>query len=212
MKYSLSLLRLHPAHHLLDGRTFSKRTTKIKTYAHKIREEAIAIAVFIAVIWGVFLLDRFLPLEKLGLIPRELSGIFGIATMTFLHVDLGHIIGNTLPLTTLLALLAGSRADSRKAVVLITIIGGALLWLFGRDAIHIGASLLIFGLASFLLVSGLLEKRIIPMIISIIIALVYGTTMLSGILPWQTGVSWEGHLFGGIAGAFTAWVLVKKVI
>ena len=189
-----------------------KRTNRIKTYAHKIREEAIAIAVFIAVIWIVFLLDRFLPLEKLGLIPRELSGLFGIATMTFLHIDLGHIIGNTLPLTTLLALLAGSRADSRKVVVLITIIGGALLWIFGRDAIHIGASLLIFGLASFLLVSGFLEKRTVPMIISIVVALVYGTTMLSGILPWQTGVSWEGHLLGGIAGAFTAWVLVKKAI
>jgi len=164
------------------------------------------------VIWIVFLLDRFLPLEKLGLIPRELSGIFGIATMTFLHIDLGHIIGNTLPLVTLLALLAGSRADSRKVVVLVTIMGGALLWVFGRDAIHIGASLLIFGLASFLLVSGFLEKRIVPMIISIVVALLYGTTMLSGILPWQTGVSWEGHLLGGIAGAFTAWILVKKAV
>ncbi len=132
--------------------------------------------------------------------------------MTFLHIDLTHIIGNTLPLTTLLALLAGSRADSRKVVILVTIIGGALLWIFGRDAIHIGASLLIFGLASFLLVSGFLEKRTVPMIISVVVALFYGTTMLSGILPWQTGVSWEGHLLGGVAGAFTAWVLVKKAI
>ena len=132
--------------------------------------------------------------------------------MTFLHIDLGHIIGNTLPLTTLLALLAGSRADSRKVVILITLLGGALLWLFGRDAIHIGASLLIFGLASFLLVSGILEKRLIPMIISVVVAVLYGTTMLSGIVPWQTGVSWEGHLLGGVAGAFTAWLLVKKGI
>jgi len=183
-----------------------------KSYAHKIREEAIAIAIFIAVIWIVFGLDRFLPLEQLGLIPRKFSGLIGIISMTFLHIDLGHIIGNTLPLTTLLALLAGSRADSRKVVVLVTVLGGILLWLFGRDSIHIGASLLIFGLASFLVVSGLLEKRTVPMVISVFVALFYGTTMLSGISPWQTGVSWEGHLLGGIAGALSAWILVKKAI
>jgi len=181
-----------------------------KNYVHKIREEAIAIAVFIAVIWIVFLLDRFLPLEQLGLIPRVFSGLIGIITMTFLHIDLVHITGNTLPLTILLSLLAGSRADSRKVVLLVTFLGGLLLWIFGRDSIHIGASLLIFGLASFLLVSGLLEQRPIPMIISVLVALFYGSTMLSGILPWQTGVSWEGHLLGGIAGAFTAWLLVKR--
>ena len=184
----------------------------MKNHIHKIREEAIAIAVFIAAIWLVFLLDRFLPLEQWGLIPREFSGLFGIVTMTFLHIDMHHIVGNSVPLVILLALLAGSRADSKKVVVVVTLLGGILLWLFGRDSIHIGASLLIFGLASFLVVSGILEKRTIPMVVSVAVALFYGTTMLSGILPWQTGVSWEGHLFGGIAGAFTAWLLVMKHI
>ncbi|MEE9327148.1 MAG: rhomboid family intramembrane serine protease [Cocleimonas sp.] len=179
-------------------------------HAHKIKEEAITIAVFITAIWLIFLLDRFLPLEQLGLIPRTFSGLFGIISMTFLHIDLGHIIGNTFPLVTLLALLAGSRADSRKVVLFVTILGGVLLWIFGRDSIHIGASLLIFGLASFLIISGILEKRTIPMIISAVVLLFYGTTLLSGILPWQTGVSWEGHLLGGIAGAISAWLLVKK--
>lgn len=181
----------------------------MKNYTHKIKEEAIAIALFIGVIWIIFFLDRFLPLEKLGLIPRHISGLLGIASMTFLHVDWGHIISNTFPLATLLALLAGSRADSRKVVVAIIILGGILLWLFGRDSIHIGASLLIFGLASFLVVSGFLEKRTVPMIVSVVVVLMYGTTMISGIMPWQTGVSWEGHLFGGVAGAFTAWKLVN---
>ena len=181
----------------------------MKNHIHKIKEEALAIAIFMTVIWLVFLLDRFLPLEQWGLIPRNLGGLFGIVTMTFLHIDLHHIIGNSIPLVILLSLLAGSRADSRKVVIIITLLGGALLWIFGRDSIHIGASLLIFGLASFLVVSGILEKRTIPMIISVAVALFYGTTLLSGISPWQIGVSWEGHLLGGIAGAFTAWVLVK---
>jgi membrane associated rhomboid family serine protease len=91
------------------------------------------------------------------------------------------------------------------------VLGGVLLWLFGRGhALHIGASGLVFGLAVFLIVSGLREQRIIPLFISVLVAFVYGGTLLGGILPWQSGVSWDGHLLGGIAGALVAWLLVRK--
>jgi membrane associated rhomboid family serine protease len=130
--------------------------------------------------------------------------------MTFLHADLQHIMSNTLPLVVLLSLLAGSQADSKKIVVFILLLGGLLLWLFGRsNSIHIGASLLVFGLATFLVISGLLEKRILPLIISLFVAIMYGSTLIAGISPLQSGVSWEGHLMGGMAGAITAWLLVK---
>jgi membrane associated rhomboid family serine protease len=90
------------------------------------------------------------------------------------------------------------------------LLGGSLLWLFGRSySMHIGASLLVFGLATFLVVSGLLEKRTIPLIISLLVAVMYGSTLIGGILPLKSGVSWEGHLMGGIAGAVTAWLLVQ---
>ena len=178
-------------------------------HIHKIKEEALIILIFIAAIWLVFILDLFLPLEKFGLIPRDGSGLFGIVTMTFLHADFQHIMSNTLPLVILLSLLAGSQADSKKIVASIIILGGFLLWIFGRShSIHIGASLLIFGLVTFLLVAGFLERRTIPMMVSLIVAVVYGSTLLTGIVPLQQGVSWEGHLMGGIAGAITAWVLL----
>ena len=183
----------------------------MKNHVHKIKEEFLSIAIFIAFIWAVFLLDFILPLEKLGLIPRDGGGLFGIIAMTFLHGSYQHLVSNTVPLIALLALLAGSRADSKKVVAIIILLGGALLWLFGRgDYVHIGASLLVFGLAVFLVVSGIMEKRTIPIIISVIVALVYGTSLLSGIMPWQSGISWDGHLMGGIAGGITAWVLVKS--
>ena len=182
----------------------------MKKHAHRIKEEALSILSFITFIWAVYLLDLFFPLEKLGLIPREGRGLFGIVAMTFLHGSYQHLLGNTVPLLTLLALLAGSRADSKKVVVVIILLGGVLLWLFGRgDYVHIGASLLVFGLAVFLVVSGIIEKRTLPMIISVVVALVYGTSLLSGMMPWQDGISWDGHLMGGIAGGVTAWIFVK---
>ena len=183
----------------------------MKNHVHKIKEEALAISAFIVVIWAVYFLDLILPLEKLGLIPRDSGGLFGIVAMTFLHGSYQHLMSNTVPLIALLALLAGSRADSKKVVAIIMLLGGALLWLFGRgDYVHIGASLLVFGLAVFLVVSGIIEKRTVPMIISVVVALVYGTSLLSGIMPWQQGISWDGHLMGGIAGGITAWLLIQK--
>lgn len=180
-------------------------------HVHRIREELPAVLIFMGLIWLVFVLDRFLPLEYFGLVPRELSGLVGIAAMPFLHGDWAHLMSNTVPLLVLLTLLAGSKANSRSIVLMIIVLGGVLLWLMGRgDSIHIGASGLVFGLAVFLIVSGLLERRMIPLLVSAVVAVMYGSSLISGIMPWQHGVSWDGHLFGGIAGAMTAWWLVRR--
>lgn len=177
---------------------------------HSIKQELPAVLMFVGLIWLVFAFDRFLPLEQFGLIPRNGSHLVGIITMPFLHGSLQHIMSNTVPLLVLLTLLAGSRANSRSIVLTIMLLGGALLWLFGRGAaLHIGASVLVFGLAVFLIVSGLLERRLVPLAIAIFVTFMYGSSLLSGVLPWQPGVSWDGHLFGGIAGAIAAFFLVR---
>ena len=89
-------------------------------------------------------------------------------------------------------------------------LGGLLLWLFGRHATHIGASGLIFGLIAFLIVSGLEERRIIPLIIAVVVGFLYGGTLLWGILPLSgPHTSWDGHLCGAIAGAAVAYTLAR---
>lgn len=182
------------------------------SHVHRIREELPLVLMFIAVIWGVFLLDRFLPLENLGLVPRDMGHLVGIVAMPFLHGSLGHIMSNTLPLLVLMTLLAGSRGSSRLIVVAIILLSGILLWLFGRGAsLHIGASGLVFGLAVFLIVSGFLERRTVPVIVALVVAFMYGSSLLSGIMPFQQGVSWDGHLFGGLAGALTAWFWIRQL-
>lgn len=176
-------------------------------HIHSLSRDVKGIAFFVGLIWFVFVLDRFLPLENFGLIPRTLGGLAGIVTLPFLHGDWGHIVGNTVPLVVLLLLLAGSRANSVDIVVLISVLAGIGLWIFGRTAIHIGASVLVFGLVGFLVCAGFFEKRLLSALIAIGVAVVYGSTLMYGILPTQSGVSWDGHLIGAISGGAIAYYI-----
>jgi membrane associated rhomboid family serine protease len=180
--------------------------------SHSIREELHGVLLFVGTIWGVFLLSIAFPtLDSYGVIPRTIVGLVGIPAMPFLHADLHHILGNTLPLLILLMLLAGSKARSWEIVIEVALLGGVLLWLFGRDADHIGASGLIFGLVTFLIVSGLLERRIVPLMVSVVVAFLYGGTLLSGVLPrLGSHVSWDGHLCGAVAGGVVAYALTRE--
>jgi membrane associated rhomboid family serine protease len=182
--------------------------------SHAVRDELRGIICFIGGIWAVFALSRAVPsldLDKWGVTPRTLHGLAGIASMPFLHRDLHHIVSNTVPLFILLALLAGSRTRSWEVVIDVVILNGALLWLFGRYATHIGASGLIFGLIAFLLVSGFREGRPLPLVIAVVVGLLYGGTLIWGVLP-QIGsdVSWDGHLCGAVAGGMVAVALTRS--
>lgn len=159
---------------------------------------------FIALIWIVYAVSFFLSVNDYGIQPRSWGGLIGVATSPFLHANLGHILSNTLPLFILLCLLAGSRSNSFKTAFLIVMVGGFLLWVMGRDANHIGASGLIFGLISFLILAGFLERRFIPLLVAIVTLVLYGGTLFWGVLPTTPGVSWDGHLFGAIAGGCIA--------
>ncbi len=169
---------------------------------------------FIGLIWLVFLTDTVLPVDLAahGLMPRTWSGAVGIVTMPFLHAGWKHITSNTVPLCVLLCLLAGSRSKSAEVVGGLILLGGSLLWLFGRGhSVHVGASGLICGLAAFLIVAGVRERRFIPLAVAVVTGFLYGGTLLFGILPTAgSGVSWDGHLTGAIAGALLAVWTVSR--
>lgn len=176
---------------------------------HRVTEELNSIAMFVAAIWAIFIIDWILPanLTHFGLAPRTLTGTLGVLTMPFLHLGWGHVIGNTIPLIVLLCLLAGSQASSGRIVVQIILLGGILLWIFGRgNSNHVGASGLIYGLIAFLIIAGFREGRLIALAVALLVAFLYGTTLLQGVLPFTVGenVSWDGHLMGAIAGAIVA--------
>jgi membrane associated rhomboid family serine protease len=179
-------------------------------HSHSIRGEIGGIIIFVLVIWIGFAADMLLPLEKFGLIPRRATGLYGIIFMPFLHGSLGHIISNTVPLLVLMLLLAGSRPSSVIIVASVIFLSGLLLWLFGRPIIHIGASGLVFGLITFLIFYGLFEKRILSIVVSLLVGFLYGGSLFTGVMPGQTGISWDGHFCGAAAGIIIAWVVTRK--
>lgn len=167
----------------------------------------------VALVWGITIFHwtglSFDLIPKL--LPRTVNGLFGIFTMPFLHADMNHLLSNTLPLITLSLLISlqGSRYFS-KSTFLIIIISGAMLWLMGRSLNHIGASGLIFGYFGFLLLRLYYSPNIITIVISIGVLFVYGG-ILYGVLPQGGYISWEGHLFGFIAGIIVARIMKRDV-
>jgi membrane associated rhomboid family serine protease len=90
------------------------------------------------------------------------------------------------------------------------IITNILVWLFSpRISYHIGASGLIYGLASFLIFFGLLRQDFMSLLISAAVMITYGG-IFYGVLPMDPSVSWESHLAGALVGAVTAFNLAAK--
>jgi len=181
---------------------------------NRMTKELRGVLAVVATMWLVHLVDWILvPIDfnAYGLVPRTMNGLLGIITMPFLHGGWAHLIGNTIPLCILLFILINTRSDYWEVVASIVVFGGMFLWCFGRSAVHVGASGLVYGLVAFLIASGFAERKVVPILISLVVGFLYGTTLLSGILPTVGSyVSWDGHLFGAIAGALTAYAVAGR--
>lgn len=180
----------------------------MSSLADNIGRELRTIFFFVGMLWAVYLLSCLFPfVADYGLQPRRVIGLVGIVTMPLLHASLRHILSNTVPLIVLLFLLAGSRAHSWRIVVQIVVVGGILLWLFGRSANHVGASGLISGLITYLILGGILERRFLPAVVAVITFLIYGGSLFWGLIPSESSVSWDGHWSGAMAGVLLAFQL-----
>jgi membrane associated rhomboid family serine protease len=159
--------------------------------------------------WAVEIFDRFVlgnVLERQGILPRTLGGLDGILWAPLLHGSFPHLVSNTVPFVVLggLVLLRGFRRWL-MVTLYVTLLAGLAVWLFARSSIHIGASIVIFGYLGYLLVAGFVERNPIGIAIGLAVGVVFGTTILTGILPIHQGISWEGHLFGLLAGVTAAY-------
>ncbi|CAB1082404.1 hypothetical protein D1AOALGA4SA_10025 [Olavius algarvensis Delta 1 endosymbiont] len=163
----------------------------------------------IVILWLVYFANQvtIVDLRIYGIIPRHPDGLWGILAAPFLHGDMQHLIANSGVLFILLTVsLSYSRARTFKALLIIMLLGGAMVWLLGRaGTVHIGASGIIFGLIGYLMCLGLFQRNWKALVISVVITIVYGGALYS-LLMIVPGVSWSGHLFGFLSGVVAARV------
>ncbi len=189
-----------------------ERVTPEKQSDQRIFAPALVPFLMVILMWAVHLigLELDIRLSKYGLYPRTLHGLLGIFTIPFLHGSFSHLINNSAPMLILgWMLFKFYRSLAFRTLIGIWLISGIWLWISGRDSFHIGASGLVYGLASFLFLSGWLrrEKRVAAL--SFVVVFLYGG-LWWGVLPVDPGISWEGHLWGALAGFSLAIYYRKK--
>jgi len=167
--------------------------------------------IFLFFLWSIRLFEEYflVSFNHLGVLPLTLKGLIGIVTAPLVHADFNHLISNTFALFFLtLALFYFYRSIAVWAFVSIYVLSGFWVWFFGREAFHIGASGLVYGLVSFLFFSGVFRKYVPLIALSLAVVFLYGG-IIWGIFPLHASISWETHLTGLLAGIIMA-VYFKK--
>jgi len=172
---------------------------------------AVFLGIVLLIMWLLEIVDLLVfggALDSFGIRPRSLDGLDGVLLAPFLHGGLAHLANNSVPFVLLgvLTFLGGLR-NFVVTTVLSLLAGGLGVWLLGApNSVHIGMSGLIFGYLGYLLLRGYFHRSAGAIVVSVVLLVLYGGT-LWGLLPVQAGVSWTGHLFGFLGGAFSAYLL-----
>ncbi len=168
------------------------------------------LAAIVVILWLVELIDVVVlddRLEGQGIRPRTWDGLDGVLWAPFLHDGFRHLLANTLPLIVLggLVLLQGFRTWALVTAGIV-VGGGLATWLLARNANHIGASGVVFGYVGYLIGAAWFERSLRAIAVAVAVLALYGGGLLIGLLP-RPGISWEGHLFGALAGvAMAGWM------
>jgi membrane associated rhomboid family serine protease len=165
------------------------------------------VGVMLAAMWAMEVID-LLPgtnFDSWGIRPRTTRGLVGIPLAPFLHSGLGHLIANTIPFAVLGAFIAlGNAARFVQVTLVVALVSGLGTWLIGSPGtIHLGASGLVFGYLTYLLVRGFFAAKPLWILGGVVVLLFYGG-ILWGLLP-RPGISFAGHLFGAVGGVLAAW-------
>ncbi|HEY2160480.1 MAG TPA: rhomboid family intramembrane serine protease [Solirubrobacteraceae bacterium] len=147
-------------------------------------------------------------LDTDGIWGRNLGRLWGIFTAPFLHASFAHLIANTIPFVFMGVIIALHGAKRLALVTLIVVlVGGIGTWLIAPSNVPtIGASGVVFGYATYLLVRGLFDRSVLEVFVGIVVGVVWGGALISSVVP-HYGVSWQGHVCGAIGGVVAAYAL-----
>lgn len=175
----------------------------------KFRYFTIVLPLFFVIFMWIVNIYQFvfgIPLSELGIYPRDYHTLFTIFTAPIVHGSWEHLISNSLPIFILgTALFITYNKIGLLIWFLIHCFTGLMVWAFARESYHVGASGIIYGVATFLFFSGIFRLDIKSIAISLFVALFYGG-LVWGVFPLDNGVSWESHLFGGLVGLVLAFM------
>jgi membrane associated rhomboid family serine protease len=177
------------------------------------RRTAIGIVIaLVALMWVLEIVDVALDhrLDQYGIEPRDPDGLDGVVAAPFLHVGFGHLLANTLPFVVMGVVIAFEGPLRLVGVTaIVAIVSGLGTWLVApENTIHLGASGVVFGYATYLIARGLFNRRAGELAIGVGVAVLWGGALLGGLEP-QRGISWQGHLFGALGGLLAAWALAR---
>jgi membrane associated rhomboid family serine protease len=166
----------------------------------------------LALMWLSEFVDQATPLDLdyYGIRPRTLGGLLGIPLAPLLHGSFAHLVANAGAFLILGLTIAYTTRRFWTVTIAVTLLGGLGVWLLGDPGtVTIGASGVVYGYGAFLVAWGLFTRRLLAVVVAVAVVLVYGG-LVWGVLPSNPMVSWQGHLFGAIAGVLTAWRLSRR--
>ncbi|MGB4653914.1 MAG: rhomboid family intramembrane serine protease [Bacteroidales bacterium] len=181
----------------------------------KLLSSALVPLLITALLWliKIFEVSTGISLSKYGILPQTFKGLIGIITAPLLHADFAHLSANSIPFLFLSWMLF--YFYPKKAVTILSlcwVITGFWVWAFAKEGIHIGASGVIYALAGFHFVGGILRRDPKHLAIALVVVFLYGG-LVWGIIPdfaIKKNISWESHLLGLIAGIVLAFAYKKE--
>ncbi|NJP47690.1 rhomboid family intramembrane serine protease [Actinacidiphila epipremni] len=170
---------------------------------------------WLALLWAIEIVNALSGqrLDTYGITPRKTGELLDIVPAAFLHVGYSHLASNSLPLLVLGFIAAlGGIARYLAVALTITVISGLGVWLISpAHSVTLGASGLIFGLFGYLVIRGFVDRRALDVIVGLVVGVLYGS-ILWGVLPTATGVSWQAHLFGLVGGVVAAFLFRDRSV
>ncbi len=163
--------------------------------------------------WVLEVIDQLADnrLDQYGIEPRDGDGLIGVVAAPFLHGGFDHLASNTVPFLLMGFVIAAQGALRVLAVTaVVALVSGLGTWLIAPDhTIHIGASGVVFGYATYLISRGFFNRSAVELLVGALIAVLYGGALLGGLVP-EDGVSWQGHFFGAVGGVLAARGLATR--
>lgn len=163
-----------------------------------------------AIIWIVQIVNALndQSLDRFGLRPRSVGGLWGIGTSPFLHSGWGDLFSDFLPFLLIgwVVLITGLR-EWLIVTAFVLVLGGVAAWLVAPQGVYVGASGVVFGWIGYLLARAVVARRIKWIVTAIMVLVIFGALLGSLAPQYKTQSEWASQLCGFLAGVVIAIVL-----